>query len=168
MPKRRVTGDSPNEPSDPVISALTEILRNFFAVRCDVFKLDRNSPDYWWLMSHALAFEKLFLTDGQPAAKGKKTKPKRWTASENKELVESVRKKIADGATVREAIKALNKRFLGSPKSLMTRYHEAQQSEREAQRDRITQAILDQSPPRSTLVNLIEAIKKSTPGTTNS
>jgi hypothetical protein len=168
MPKRRVTGDSPNEPSDPVISALTEILRNFFAVRCDVFKLDRDSPDYWWLMSHALAFEKIFLADGQPAAKGKKTKPKRWTAGENKEFVETVRKKIADGATVGEAIKALNKRFSGNLKSLVTRYYEAEKSEREGQRDRITRAILDQPPPEPPSSIRPRRTKKSAPGTTNS
>lgn len=147
MPKRRVARDPPSDPSDPAIQAVTEILLNLFAERCDVFKLDPNSEDFWRLMSYTFAFEKLLLTEG-PAAKGKKTKPKRWTADENKELVESVRKKIADGdATVEGALKALKSRFPGNLKSQVARYYEAKKAVREDQRDRIAHIILDQSPP---------------------
>ena len=147
MPKRRVTRDPPGDPSDPAIQAVTEILLSLFAERCDVFKLEPDSKDFWRLMSYAFAFEKLFLTGGRPAAKGKKTKPKRWTADENKELVESVRKKMADGGTVEDALKALNQRFPGNLKSQVTRYYEALKSVREDQRDRIANIILVQSPP---------------------
>jgi len=140
MPKRRVT-------SDPAIQAVTEKVLILFAARCDVFKLDPDSKDFWRLMSCALAFETLFLTEGRSAAKGKKTKPERWTASENKDLVESVRKKMADGATVEGALKALNKRFPGKIKSQVTRYYEAKKSVREAQRDRIANIIRVPSPP---------------------
>ena len=54
---------------------------------------------------------------------------------------------MADGATVESALKALNKRFPGNLKSQVTRYYEAKKSVREAQRDRIADIILAQSPP---------------------
>ena len=141
MPKRRVP---PNEPSDPAIRALIEKVQSLFAVRCAVFKIDPDSKDFWRLMSCAFALEHL-LAECRPPAKAKKTKPERWTPSEKKKFLESVRKMVAGGVTIEDAVKALTKRFPGKKNSLVTRYYEAKKWERGARRDAIAEILLRNS-----------------------
>ena len=147
MPKRRVPPDLPNDPTDPAVRTVIEKFVSLFLERCAVFKLDPNSKDFWRLMSYSFAFEHL-LAGFMPPAKAKKTKPPRWTANEEKRLLESVRKKMAGGDTVENAIKALRlTNFSGKQKSLETRFYEAQKRERRANREAIAEILARRSTP---------------------
>ena len=169
MPKRRVPPILPDEQSDPAIRALIENVLGLFAERCAVFKIEPGSKDFWRLMSFAFALEYL-LAERRPPAKARQTKPQRWTASEKKRLLESVRKKTAGGGTVESAIKALRltKRFSGKQKSLETRFYEAQGWEPGAKRDEIVKIILAKSPANPPSPTRPKRTKKSAAGSTNS
>jgi hypothetical protein len=61
------------------------------------------STEYWMLMTCSFVLERL-VAECRPPAKGKKTKPERWTAAEQKRLIESMREWLsADGAPERRA-----------------------------------------------------------------
>ena len=167
MPKRRVP--PPDEPSDPAIRAFTEKVLSLFAARCAVFKIDPGSKDFWRLMSCAFAFEHL-LAECRPPAKAKQTKPQRWTASEKKRLLESVRKKVAGGGTVENAIKRASSHqtlFRQSKKPRNEVLRSARVGTRgQTGRDRKNHTC--QIAGGSTRTNTAEANKKSAAGSTNS
>ena len=98
-------------------------------------------------MTYSFVLEHLMAKHSQPA-RGKKTKPFRWTDDERRRLLGQFRAamaggKKAGGKTVTGAAEMLarSKRVSGNPESLITRYYEA----RSWQRDRITEALLSQS-----------------------
>jgi hypothetical protein len=161
----------PDSTVDPVMQALVEKVATLFAERCAVYGIppDPDSKDFWRLMTYSFVLEHLLAAHGPPA-KGKKTKPVRWTDDEKRRLLGQFREEMAGGKraggkTVTGAAKMLarSKRVSGRSGSLLTRYYEA----RSWQRDKITEALLSQSetsrPGRRAKVN-----KKSLPKSTDS
>jgi hypothetical protein len=134
--------------ADPAMQALVAKVATLFAERCAVYEIppDPDRKDFWRLMTYSFVLEHL-VAEHKPPASGKKTKPVRWTDDERKRLLERFREamaggKRAGGKTVTGAAEMLarSKRVSGNPGSLITRYHEA----RNWQRDRITEALLSQ------------------------
>jgi hypothetical protein len=138
----------PDSATDPAMQALVAKVAMLFAERCDVFGIppDPNSKDFWRLMTYAFVFEHL-TAKHRPPAKGKKTKPERWTAAEQKRLREIMGEATAGGKTIAEAAETLSRtnRVSGEPGNIERRYYAAKEGVREAQRDAIARALLRQS-----------------------
>jgi hypothetical protein len=150
MGDRPVPKSSPPDSTfDPVMQAFVSKVTTLFAERCAAYgiSLDPDSKDFWRLMTYSFVLEHLAAEHISPA-RGKKTKPVRWTDDEKRRLLGQFRQamaggKRAGGKTVTRAAEMLarSKRVSGSPESLVTRYYEA----RSWQRDKITEALLSQS-----------------------
>jgi hypothetical protein len=146
--KRPVDRKPKNPTDDPVMQAVNAKVAMLFAVRCAVYGIppDPDNKDFWRLMTYSFVFEYLMAEHRQPA-RGKKTKPVRWTDDQKRRLLELFGKEMAGGKraggkTVTGAAKMLvrSKRVDASPESLITRYYEA----RGWQRDQIVEALNSQ------------------------
>ena len=145
MPKK---SSPPDSATDPVMQALNAKVAMLFAERCVVYGIppDPDSKDFWRLMTYSFVFEHL-TAECRPPAKGKKTKPERWTPAEQKRLLESMRQATAGGKTIAEAAKTLSRTNCVSGKqgNIERRYYAAKKRALEAQRDAIARVLLRQA-----------------------
>jgi hypothetical protein len=166
-----------SKPKSPTaeMKALVAEVAMLLAARCAVFGIppDPDNKDFWRLMTYSLVLEHL-VAEHTPPARGKKTKPIRWTDDEKRRLLglfgkEMAGGKRAGGKTVTAAAEVLahSKRVSSSPENLIARYYEAKSWQKSWQRDRIAEALLSQSetprPGRRAKAN-----KKSPAKSTNS
>jgi hypothetical protein len=139
----------PDSATDPVMQALNAKVAMLFAERCAVYGIppDPDSKDFWRLMTYSFVFEHLMAELRPPVPKGKKTKPERWTAAEQKRLIESMREATTGGKTIADAAKTLSRtnRVSGKQGNIERRYYAAKKGVREAQRDAIARVLLRQS-----------------------
>ena len=96
--KRPAVRKPKNPTADPVMQALVAKVTMLFAERCDALRNppDPDSKDFWRLMTYSFVFEHL-MAEHRPPAKGKKTKPVRWTDDEKRRLLGQFRKVMAGG-----------------------------------------------------------------------
>jgi len=147
----------PDSTSDPVMQAFEAKVMRLLAERAAAFGIppDMESRAYWVLMTCSFVLERL-VAEHRPPAKGKKSKPRRWSEDEDRRIIRLVEEataggKKAGGKTVSDAVKTLVRsgRVFGDPESVPTRYYEAKRRVWNAQRDAIVKALLSQpkTPP---------------------
>jgi hypothetical protein len=128
-----------SKPKSPTaeMKALVAEVAMLLAARCAVFGIP--------ILEHLVA-------EHTPPARGKKTKPIRWTDDEKRRLLglfgkEMAGGKRAGGKTVTAAAEVLahSKRVSSSPENLIARYYEGKSWQKSWQRDRIAEALLSQS-----------------------
>ena len=124
------------EPADVVAMPKTvslpptveELVEQFFASKRSIYSISESDPDYWKVMSWALAVEQLSISMKAPHA----PKPRKWDEARDKKLIADIEAKTATGSTVMEAAKWLCKigRYPDQPRSLASRYPQQKSGKR--------------------------------------